>query len=141
VGHRNRSARRPGHRVKPCFGSLTTLEFKATASAKRWPKDVPQFGSGTIELAIPFVQTVILRYSQQSGSVRSCIIIHPRNEVVTGDFWQHGRTYGSRSHRYLRPVTVPPVDSCIGQCGHRARSLPKPGFTPLCYCCLSTVLD
>ncbi|GFT95532.1 uncharacterized protein TNCV_1755061 [Trichonephila clavipes] len=40
----------------------------------------------------------------------------------------YGRTYGSRiSSRYLRPVMLL-HGTHAGQCGHRARSLPKPGI-------------
>ncbi|GFV55292.1 uncharacterized protein TNCV_3880851 [Trichonephila clavipes] len=57
-------------------------------------------------------QTVILQILLNNpSSVRSCIIIH-QNEVVTNSssIWA---TYGSRiSSRYLRPVTVPPWNTC-----------------------------
>ncbi|GFY14659.1 hypothetical protein TNCV_647031 [Trichonephila clavipes] len=66
-----------------------------------------------IELAIPFVPNrdpqILLN---NPSSVRSCIIIH-QNEVVTnnGNIWADA--YGSRiSSRYLRPVTVPPWNTC-----------------------------
>ncbi|GFY35109.1 hypothetical protein TNCV_5044841 [Trichonephila clavipes] len=61
---------------------------------------------------------------QQSQLGESCIIIHQMKSLPIAA--AYGRTYGSRiSSRYLRPVTVPPWNK-HGQCGHRARSLPKP---------------
>ncbi|GFX46948.1 uncharacterized protein TNCV_315711 [Trichonephila clavipes] len=99
------------HRVSLVSAHVTTLEedLKQQPLCQDSPKDV--LSDSGLRSSWPFhsFQTVIL-YSQQS-SVRSCIIIH-QNEVVTNSS-SIGRTYGSRiSSRYLRPVTVPPWNTC-----------------------------
>ncbi|GFV56033.1 uncharacterized protein TNCV_2266191 [Trichonephila clavipes] len=102
---------------KPCFSSCNDLEedLKQQPLCQDSPKDVTLISDLGLEmeLAIPFVPNRDPPDTpQQSGaSVRSCIIIH-QNEVVTNsssiwaDIWIKGLG------RYLRPVTVPPWNTC-----------------------------
>ncbi|GFV04555.1 uncharacterized protein TNCV_148301, partial [Trichonephila clavipes] len=121
---------------KPCFSSCNDLGggFPSSNLCQDSPKDVLSNSGLEIELAIPFVpnrdppDTPL----NNPSSVRSCIIIH-QNEVVTNsssiwaDIWI----------KDLIPISKTSYGSSMehaGQCGHRARSLPKPGFHHLYNC-------
>ncbi|GFS49516.1 uncharacterized protein TNCV_2968191 [Trichonephila clavipes] len=111
VGHRNRK-RRP--EVSLVSAHVTTLEedLKQQPLCQGSPKDVLSDSGLEIELAIPFVPNRDLPDTPQQSELGEVVHYHP-SEFVTNKA-AYGRTYGSRaiSSRYLRPVTVPPWNTC-----------------------------
>ncbi|GFV21755.1 uncharacterized protein TNCV_3484521 [Trichonephila clavipes] len=100
---------------KPCFSSCNDLGggFKAATSAKIVPKMFYRIQVWRSSWPFHSFQTVILQILLNNpSSVRSCIIIH-QNEVVTNSSSIWADIWIKRiSSRYLRPVTVPPWNTC-----------------------------
>ncbi|GFT93288.1 uncharacterized protein TNCV_2220451 [Trichonephila clavipes] len=116
------------HRVSLVSAHVTTLEedLKQQPLCEDSPKDVLSDSGLEIELAIPFIQTVILQILLKNpSSVRSCIIIH-QNEVVTNsrsiwaDIWIKDlipiskTSYGS-SMEHMQVSVATKRDSCPNQ--------------------------
>ncbi|GFV24182.1 uncharacterized protein TNCV_4029761 [Trichonephila clavipes] len=120
---------------KPCFQLFLTTEegFKAATSLQDSPKMFYRIQVWRSGWPFHSFQTVILQILLNNpSSVRSCIIIH-QNEVVTNN----GSIWADIWIKDLIPISKPVTVSSMehaGQCGHRARSLPKPGFHHLYNC-------
>ncbi|GFT55079.1 transposable element Tc1 transposase [Trichonephila clavipes] len=125
------------HRVSLVSAHVTTLEedLKQQPLCQDSLKDVlSDSGLTEIELAIPFVPNRDPPDTPQQselGEGRALSSIKMKSLPITAAY---GRTYGSRiSSRYLRPVTVPPWNTCRSV-WPPSEILPKPGFHHLYNC-------
>ncbi|GFV28828.1 uncharacterized protein TNCV_2443511 [Trichonephila clavipes] len=138
-GHRNEEAKTRHRGVSLVLAHVTTLEEglkrNKNLSAKDIPKDVLSDSGLEIELAIPFVPNRDPPDTpQQSSSVR-VVHYHPSGRKSLPIAAAYGRTYGSRiSSRYLRPVTVPPWNTCRSVWPPSEIPAQKPGFHHLYNC-------
>ncbi|GFV50066.1 uncharacterized protein TNCV_2354511 [Trichonephila clavipes] len=98
---------------KPCFSSCNDLEedLKQQPLCQDSPKDV--LSDSGLRSSWPFhsFQMILQILLNNPSSVRSCIIIH-QNEVVTNSSSIWADIWIKISSRYLRPVTVPPWNTC-----------------------------
>ncbi|GFY22206.1 uncharacterized protein TNCV_3298491 [Trichonephila clavipes] len=101
---------------KPCFSSCNELggeDLKQQPLCQDGPKDVLSDSGLEIELAIPFVPNRDPPDTPQQSELGEVVHYHPIRMKSLPTAAAYGRTYGSRiSSRYLRPVTVPPWNTC-----------------------------